>query len=159
MRLVALVLMGLLLGAVAGVGMATGGLPTVNAFIQALGDNDSHKRMDAAVSLGDLGDPRAVEPLISALNDSNVYVRDEAARALGEIGDRRATDSLIRVLKEDLASQSNTSRRGRYTPRIDRLSVVESLADLADPKSIDILSQILRGPFRPSKSSSVRAAS
>jgi HEAT repeat protein len=100
---------------------------TLNAFIQALGDNDSHTRMEAAVSLGDLGDPRAVEPLIKALNDTGMYVRDEAARALGKIGDRRAVDPLIRVLKENLAD---------YT-------VIESLAWFADPKSIDVLSQAI----------------
>ena len=55
---------------------------TVNAFIQTLEGNDSHARMEAAVSLGDLGDAHAVEPLIKALNDSDKYVRIEAARAL-----------------------------------------------------------------------------
>jgi HEAT repeat protein len=58
---------------------------TVNAFVHALTDNDSDSRMEAAISLGDLGDPSAVEPLILALKDGDEYVRYEAAGALGKI--------------------------------------------------------------------------
>lgn len=102
---------------------------TVNAFIQTLEGNDSHARMEAAVSLGDLGDASAVMPLIKALNDSDKYVRSESARALANIGDRRAVDPLIQAL---------TLKENR-----EDYEFIRSLARFADPKSIDVLSQVI----------------
>ncbi len=103
---------------------------TLNAFIQTLKEgNDSQARMEAAESLGALGDARAVEPLIKALNDSGKYVRSESARALRRIGDRRAVDPLIQAL----ALKKN---REDY-------EIIRSLAWFADPKSIDVLGRVI----------------
>ncbi|HMA36537.1 MAG TPA: HEAT repeat domain-containing protein [Chloroflexia bacterium] len=60
------------------------------------GDDDT--RAEAAFALGQIGDPRAVEPLIAALRDEDTVVRTEAAAALGALGDRRAVEPLIRAL-------------------------------------------------------------
>ncbi|MHC1588990.1 MAG: HEAT repeat domain-containing protein, partial [Methermicoccaceae archaeon] len=49
-----------------------------------------HVRMTAAESLGEIKDPRAVDPLIRALRDEDSGVRWSAAAALGEIKDPRA---------------------------------------------------------------------
>jgi HEAT repeat protein len=46
--------------------------------------------------LGELEDPRAVEPLITALKyDNGTGVRSTATNALGKIGDTRAVEPLI----------------------------------------------------------------
>ena len=58
-------------------------------------------RCDAAGALGNLEDPRAVEPLIAALNDNEGTVRYEAAAALGKIKDPRAVEPLIAALKKE----------------------------------------------------------
>jgi HEAT repeat protein len=58
-------------------------------------------RMRAAVALGEIGDPRAVEPLIAALGDENLNVRIDAAKALGKIGDPRAVEPLIAALGDE----------------------------------------------------------
>ena len=57
----------------------------VEKHIKALGDEDWRVRMEAALVLGNIGDPRAVEPLIQALGDKSGSVRRVAAGALGKI--------------------------------------------------------------------------
>lgn len=59
-------------------------------------DRDSAIRVDAALSLGEIGDPRAVEFLITAMRDEDI--RPKAIEALGKIGDRRAVPVLIGVV-------------------------------------------------------------
>jgi HEAT repeat protein len=50
-------------------------------------------------ALGEIKDPRAVEPLIAALKDKGVCAA--AAYALGEIKDPRAVEPLIAALKDE----------------------------------------------------------
>ena len=47
----------------------------VDDFISHLKDEDPGVRAEAAKALGNIGDPRAVDPLILALNDSDSGVR------------------------------------------------------------------------------------
>ena len=55
----------------------------------------------AAQVLGELGDPRGVEPLLQALDQSHDPELQEAAiRALGELRDVRAANTLVRVLED-----------------------------------------------------------
>ncbi|HEU5297895.1 MAG TPA: 4Fe-4S double cluster binding domain-containing protein, partial [bacterium] len=51
-------------------------------------------RRNAAVALGNLRDPRAVEPLARALSDEDPIVRGHAAWALGRIGGAEAVEAL-----------------------------------------------------------------
>ena len=84
-------------------------IPSCQAFCQdrierniaALKDGDVEVRMNAVQALGEIKDPRAVEPLIAALKDMYKYVRGNAARALGEISDQRAVEPLIVALKDE----------------------------------------------------------
>jgi HEAT repeat protein len=57
-------------------------------------------RANAAVSLGRVGDPRAVEPLCEALKDEYVVVRIKAVEALVKIGDPRAVYPLLKAIPE-----------------------------------------------------------
>jgi len=59
-------------------------------------DPDMAVRTDAARSLGEIGDPRAVEFLLMALDD--LEIRPVAVEALGKIGDRRAVPALIAIV-------------------------------------------------------------
>ena len=54
-------------------------------MIQALKDNESIVREYAAESLGEIGDPRAVEALKEALKDEDLDVRSAAKEALAKI--------------------------------------------------------------------------
>ncbi|HUU74971.1 MAG TPA: HEAT repeat domain-containing protein [Methanoregulaceae archaeon] len=69
--------------------------------VDALHSRDEEMREEAVRALGELNDPRAVEPLISILNDDNRYIRREAAKSLGRIGDERAIPPLINGLKDE----------------------------------------------------------
>lgn len=60
--------------------------------IQNLKSENSAARIEAAMTLGELNDTHAVEPLIQSLDDDNSSVRAEAAKALGWIKDNRAVD-------------------------------------------------------------------
>jgi alpha-glucoside transport system substrate-binding protein len=84
----------------------------VQDLIVALTDKNMDVRTEAAKTLGDIGDERAVEPLITALNDTTDYpvfkvplkvpctpidARGEAALALGKIGGDAAVEALLAV--------------------------------------------------------------
>ncbi|MDD4162714.1 MAG: HEAT repeat domain-containing protein, partial [Methanothrix sp.] len=81
-------------------GNEPGTLDPVEESIIDLQDPHVEIRRDAAKSLFDLNDTRAVEPLIEALNDPDAEVRANAASALGWIKDKRAVDALIEKLRD-----------------------------------------------------------
>ena len=71
------------------------GVPSVVAvLVEALGDEASQVRREAAQELGELGDPMA-------LQDTDRNVRREAADALGEIKASSAVEALIEALSDD----------------------------------------------------------
>ncbi|MBK6848663.1 MAG: HEAT repeat domain-containing protein [Proteobacteria bacterium] len=72
----------------------------VDSLAQLLATAPSYKvRLQIAITLGRLGDRRAVPALIAALRDADQNVQGAAAAALGQIGDRRA-DAQLRLLLE-----------------------------------------------------------
>ena len=58
---------------------------------------------EAARALGEIGDPRAVEPLVKLLPDSLSFsgIRSAAATALGKLGDAKAAEPLVDLLWRD----------------------------------------------------------
>jgi len=64
-------------------------------------DGNYKVRVQAALVLGKLADPRAVAPLVKALGDVNKTVRAMAAQALGQIGDASAADPLRALLTKE----------------------------------------------------------
>lgn len=73
----------------------------VDELITALNDENSKVRQNAAETLGEEADWRAVEPLAHALTDSDADVRLSAALALGMIGDASGTAPLTFALKNE----------------------------------------------------------
>jgi HEAT repeat protein len=72
-----------------------------NEFVESLsGDHMPYARKNAAISLGRLGDKRAIEYLTRALGDENIEVRMSAASSLGQLGDEKFIDKLIEALKD-----------------------------------------------------------
>ena len=57
----------------------------LDGYIKTLKSGSLNARK-AAKALGELGDPRAVEPLIKRLGDVYPDVRSSAAQALGKLG-------------------------------------------------------------------------
>lgn len=66
----------------------------VDEYILNLNEGDASDRLYAAIGLGEIGDPRAIDPLIDALNDEEKCVRLNAAIALSKIGEPRAVDNI-----------------------------------------------------------------
>lgn len=77
-----------------------GGDQAVRALINAVQNDheDLIVRGRAALMLGKLRDPRAVEPLIRALDAPGFQTPIFAAEALGKLGDPRAIEPLVMVL-------------------------------------------------------------
>jgi hypothetical protein len=103
----------------------------VDDLIVDLKDEDWTVRGCAAMSLGELGDARAVDPLIEALKDDRWDVREVAALALGKIGDAKAVDPLIGVLKDE----------GNYG---SAAAAAEALGEIGDPRAIVPLTEALK---------------
>ncbi len=71
----------------------------VEIQIDLLKEKDWFRRKDAAITLGEMGDERAIAPLLTALRDSEWNVREAAQDALAQIGPP-AVESLIKALRE-----------------------------------------------------------
>jgi HEAT repeat protein len=104
------------------------GEPAVHPLIQTLHDGDGNQRWGAAIALGGIRDPAAVEPLILALADKYENVRAEAAAALVAIGEP-AIAPLILFLK--------------YSEGTVRIEVMNALGDLHAADAIEPLVQML----------------
>lgn len=71
-------------------------------------------RRNAAVALGNSGDPAAVPALIEALSDAEPLVRGHAAWALGRIGDEQG----LSAVKEALAAETDADARAEMVVRV-----------------------------------------
>ena len=104
------------------------GAPAVEPLIAALTGPAEKTRERAAAALGDIGDPRAVEPLIVALGNpgNHASARSAAAEALGKLRDERAVQPLI------------TALRGTRPPRV-RSAAAKALGKIGDPRAVEPL--------------------
>ena len=71
----------------------------VEIQIDLLKDKDWYRRREAAITLGEMGDERAIPHLIVALRDSEWNVREAAEDALAQIGSP-AVEPLLKALRE-----------------------------------------------------------
>ncbi|MFC1679372.1 HEAT repeat domain-containing protein [Elusimicrobiota bacterium] len=78
-----------------------GGSGAMEQALRGLQDASWRNRVQAAETLGEVGDPNAVTALIDTLSDNNLKVRNASARALGRIGDLEALGPLQKRLAQD----------------------------------------------------------
>jgi HEAT repeat protein len=71
----------------------------IDIQVDLLKDPDWVVRREAAITLGEMGDERCVEPLCNALRDGDWQVREVAIDALGQIGSP-AVEKLIKLLRD-----------------------------------------------------------
>jgi HEAT repeat protein len=103
----------------------------IAAFVAAR-DDDPRVRRYLALSLGEIRDRRAVEPLVRALQDSDVQTAIYAAWGLGTIGDARAAPGLIPLLEHE-------------DPGLRKIAAY-ALGSLDDPGAIPPLRGLLHDP-------------
>ena len=88
--------------------------------------------MNAAYTLGELGDKRAIKLLIEALiTADDADIRLNAAYSLGKSGDKRAIKPLIEVLSKDKEARV-------------RFAAAKSLGLIGDEKTIEPLKNALK---------------
>jgi len=104
------------------------GEAAVDPLIRALREGDGNLRWGAAIALGKIRDPRAVEHLIRALADKYENVRAESATSLAGIG-KPALGPLLSFLK--------------FSDGPARLEVVSALGEMRDSEAIQPLLQML----------------
>lgn len=71
----------------------------IDIQIDLLKDSDWVVRREAAITLGEMGDERCVEPLARALRDGDWQVREVAIEGLGQIGSP-AVEVLLKLLRD-----------------------------------------------------------
>jgi HEAT repeat protein len=114
--------------------------PNVNRLIKDLTNQTDVKiRCHAADLLGELKDPRAVEPLITALKDRNVNVFLAATQALGRIGEQSDDAALRERIIESLIS----SLKNRFSFPFP-FAAGEALEKIGDVRAIDPLITLLK---------------
>ncbi|NVM30815.1 MAG: HEAT repeat domain-containing protein [Candidatus Helarchaeota archaeon] len=104
-------------------------VPEAEPLISALRDGDT----TVIDELGNLGDPRAVDPLIKCLKSKDIKVRIKAAEALGKIKDLRAVRPLIEKLTD-----SKTWIRS---------AAVKALGNLGDKRAVEPLFKLLKKSY------------
>jgi HEAT repeat protein len=135
------------------------GVAALNPLIEALQDKEGTVRKFAAILLGKLGDPRAIEPLGMALYDLHHEVGKVSAESLTLFG-APAVDVLIEALSHPemwIRIHSITAlsriRDARVIPillemlndpeREVKKQVIESLGNLKDPRALPSLQEIV----------------
>jgi HEAT repeat protein len=94
-------------------------------------------------ALGELGDPRAVEPLIQLLKEGLFDERQQAARALAKIGDVRAVEPLIQALKQPWPTT--------------RSEAAKALEKFADVRAVEPLIETLKDEYEEVRNAAAKA--
>ncbi|MEJ2110825.1 MAG: HEAT repeat domain-containing protein [Acidobacteriota bacterium] len=135
--------------------------PKLAGLLERLHDNQAYERQRAAIELGNLGVPQAVQPLLEALEDPDDFVRNFAARSLGKLKAESAVEPLIRAIKDEnllvrrsaVESLGGIGDRRAVKPLLDamrdgtdimRRAAMEALGRIGAPEAIEPLIEALR---------------
>lgn len=138
-------------------------VPAIPFLIGMLKDKDSEVRQKTAWALGEIKDPRAIEPLIATIRDENLFVQLESARALGRIGDP-VLQTLIAIIKDeksDIRWEAGWALGQIRDPRaveplitalkdensFIREWVIKALGDIKDPRAVEPLIAALKDKY------------
>jgi HEAT repeat protein len=128
---------------------------TFQRLQKALNHPDSNVRYQAALALGQIGNPQAVEPLICALRDESIDVKRQAAQALVQMSNFQAVAALICVL-----SHSNRDVRWMAAQALGLIrnpQAVEALICALNDEDWDVRGEALEALGRIGNSQAVAA--
>jgi hypothetical protein len=116
----------------------------IEDMIRGLRAKDDDTREEAARALGEIQNPRVIDPLISALRDDNRYVRNEAARSLGRIKDRYCREGAAEGLG-DMGEKAVSPLIGGLTDQDwhVRMGAVIALRIIGDPDAVPYIEELL----------------
>lgn len=121
------------------------GAAAVPALIDTLQSTSERARAVATTCLTRIGDPAAVEPIIALLDDSHPWPLSAALAALWDFADERAREPLAAFI----ARSDDSIPTDETTNAYDRKRAAAfALAELGDPRAIDILAQSFFQPQR-----------
>lgn len=103
----------------------------IGDFARRLNEDEPEIRLEAVKSLGDSGDPKAIEYLIQAVGDRDVRVQAKAVEYLGKI---RATDATFSLVQRLFLTE---------TPEPLRHRILNALGQIGDPSSAKPLADFL----------------
>lgn len=136
----------------------TGGPPAdalIKTIAEALLHSDIEIRVAAAEKLGQRREPRALELLISLLLDRHELVRTSAAQSLRKLDWKPSTDSQRAALAVAQNQFESALKLGAaaidallipaHDPHVhNRLAALESLAQITDPRTVDLFIEALK---------------
>jgi HEAT repeat protein len=125
------------------------GIAAAPALIAALKDKNRYVRGGAAVFLGKLKLPEAIDPLINCINDSDPYVLMAICGALGAYDDTRMIEPLLVVADRDPAtiSTEKTYEVGELNARHAQQSALNNLLLLGHIDSFKRMINDYRGMY------------
>ncbi len=103
-------------------------LETLTTSVQSLNDVNSDVKVQAATTLGIIGNEAAIPALTQALQDNDISVQQAAEKALHQIG----TESALKVLEQEFSTElsAQDSTFDPITPLIGTLHL--ETTDLAE---------------------------
>ncbi len=111
-------------------------VPDLIAVFRAAGGEDPRVRRYLALSLGELGDRRALDALLDAIGDPDLQTVIYAAWALGRIGEPRAAAGLLPLL---MSEEGDVRKMAAYAlGALDAPGVVEGLRPLLNDPVEDV---------------------
>lgn len=119
------------------------GAPAVEALIGRIAMADETLRSEIARVLGQIADPRGVEPLIRLAKDESVRVRQWAVYALTRSESPRVTEALCEALADDDSGVQHTASSALQT-RIDARIAATLIRVAQNPKASVEVQDLLR---------------
>lgn len=101
----------------------------IEELISSLSSNDSTTRKYAVEDLGDIGDPRAVEPLVDLITENEeIAILESIAQSLIKIGGQSTVRTIIPLLRSDSALVRNKATDVLMNLGYDAVNELKQLA-------------------------------
>jgi HEAT repeat protein len=101
------------------------GRPAVLPLCASLPTLPAREQIPVVQILGQIGDPRAIDPISHLLGGNRLKLRQASVQALGQIGDARAIPHLLTILDKDI--------------ELMRGQAAEALGQIGDPAAVEAL--------------------